>query len=347
MTKRTSVETHYDARRPPSYRETFRRHRGLLCLPIVLSVLVASYVVIGKPPVYSSTASLWVDTPPPTPSTIGANAPAMAQTPATAEQILLSELMSTRSFARAVAAKSPLGRQADVDTDVGFAKLAASLSRVSSNVAGPQVLQISYSGPSAAVAGSTLAAVVDELQRQSKEYANKHNGAVRAHYRDQVVETSQALARARDRVTAYLNAHPRAGESDPNLTALTAAQATAAEQLAQARTDQSEAAGGRNGGWATQVIDEPSRPVQVSGGKKKLAMMILAGLIGGGLVSFLGVVALTPGKRDPWEDEMFPVDLPGDELSAADPWESEVPAAEGGRRLVVPWSGPSGDVDKP
>ena len=37
-----------------------------------------------------------------------------------------------------------------------------------------------------------------------------------------------------------------------------------------------------------------------------MAEMILGGLLAGMLVSFLGVVALTPARRrDPWEDELL------------------------------------------
>jgi uncharacterized protein involved in exopolysaccharide biosynthesis len=346
-TKELTVETANDARRSTSYRDTFRRHRILLCLPIVLAVIVASFVVLSKPPRYSSTVSVWVDAPPPTASTVGANAPVLAQSPAAGEQSLLSELLATRAFVRSVAAKSLLRKHVgDPASHAGSVKLGKALSKVSSTVAGPQVLQISFEGPSPAVASSTLTAVVNELWRQSKTFISKHNDAVEAHYRNQEKTASTALTRARDRVTAYLRAHPQASASDPTLATLTAAQTTASDDVAQARTDLNQAAGGRAGGWSLEVIDSPSRPVQVSGGKKKLVMMIFAGIIGGGLVSLLGLVALTPGKREPWEDEMPAGPWDAEQLPGPGSWGDEVPTLAAGRRVVVPWAPSGGDPDK-
>ena len=43
--------------------ETFRQHRVLLSLPIVLAGLIAGFLVFTSRPSYVSTASLWVDTP--------------------------------------------------------------------------------------------------------------------------------------------------------------------------------------------------------------------------------------------------------------------------------------------
>ena len=60
------------SRRETSYRETFRRHRKLLCTPMVLGALAAALFLFGMGRTYTSTASLWVDTAAPLPSSIGA-----------------------------------------------------------------------------------------------------------------------------------------------------------------------------------------------------------------------------------------------------------------------------------
>ena len=38
--------------------------------------------------------------------------------------------------------------------------------------------------------------------------------------------------------------------------------------------------------------------------KSKLVEVIFAGMLGGALVSFLAVVALTPAKKESWDDEL-------------------------------------------
>src|SRR3954471_19446894 len=93
-----------------SYRETFRRHRKLLCLPVVLGGLAAAFFLFGTGKTYSSTASLWVDTTATAPSSVGdgSGSTPLAQPPAVAEQSLLSELLTTRAFTASVAQNSLL-----------------------------------------------------------------------------------------------------------------------------------------------------------------------------------------------------------------------------------------------
>src|SRR5207248_5664402 len=49
------------------------------------------------------------------------------------------------------------------------------------------------------------------------------------------------------------------------------------------------------------VVDRASFPVGPASGKKKELLTIVGGLFAGLLISFLGAVALTPGKRDAWD----------------------------------------------
>ena len=107
-------------------------------------------------------------------------------------------------------------------------------------------------------------------------------------------------------IDAYLVDHPHAtNQSDPNFSALTSAENAAGNQLAQANSSLSQAAGSENTpGWVVKVIDPPSAGIAVGPGKKKDIELILAGVLGGALIRFLGVVALTPAKKDAWEDEI-------------------------------------------
>jgi hypothetical protein len=72
-----------------------------------------------------------------------------------------------------------------------------------------------------------------------------------------------------------------------------------------------------------------------------MAEVIVGGALGGLLVSFLAVVALTPAKKELWEDELpiggplFP-DVPSDPFGAASPG---VPTATEDSALASTWSG--------
>src|SRR5436853_461082 len=99
-----------DKSKPPSaaYRETFRRHRKLFCMPPILGALAAALFLFGMGKTYKSTASLWIDTAPPAPSSVGAStgSASLPEPPATAEQAILSELLTTKAFAASVAETS-------------------------------------------------------------------------------------------------------------------------------------------------------------------------------------------------------------------------------------------------
>jgi hypothetical protein len=58
----------------------------------------------------------------------------------------------------------------------------------------------------------------------------------------------------------------------------------------------------------------PSPAVSLAPSKKKMIGVILGGALAGALASFLAVVAMTPAKKEEWEDELplgSPTDLDG------------------------------------
>ena len=289
-----------DKNKPPStsYRETFRRHRKLLCLPMVLGALAAAFFLFGTGKTYKSTANLWVDTAPPVPSSVSANGGAtLAEPPAAAEQGILSELLTTRSFAVSVvkaASRGKAGEQAAALLGNG---------KVVAFATGPQVLQINYSASSPAVAQSVLAAIVTQLRVYTDRLAASHDQATAAYDRAQVKTAATALSSARSSVATYHAQHPGATAStDPTYASLVAAETNAATQLAQANTTLSQAKNSQ--GWSIQVTDAPGPGATTPLRKSKIGEVILAGVLGGVLVSFLAVVALTPGKKEAWEDEL-------------------------------------------
>lgn len=315
-----------DKSKPPStsYRETVRRHRNLFCMPIILGALAAAFFLLGTGRTYKSTASLWIDTAPTMASSLNSNSGPLAEPPASAEQGILSELLTTGSFVSSVAEHSLLGKSlGSADAIRANAPGLLANGQVVQTVPGGQVLQISYSASSPAMAESVLGALIAQLRNYTDRLTAQHAQAAVAYDRDQVKVAETALATARGNVTAYQAQHPGVTRSDTNYVSLVSTENNAATQLARANTALSQVTGTGNGGWSIQVIDPPGQASTTPLGKKKIAEVILGGALGGLLVSFLAVVALTPAKKEVWEDELpiggpfFP-DVPSAEPSRAE-----------------------------
>ena len=303
-----------------TYRQTFRRHRLLLSVPIVVAVLIAGALTVMSPKSYMSTASLWVDNPATTDSSLGNLNPAMTP-PSTQEQNVLTELLSTQGFALAVAHRSSLASYLASHSGGGITSIlsggggslndrimaALAAPGVTTTVPGPQVLQISFTGPAPAVAQSTLNAIVAELQMDSTSFSRQHSQGAIQYYTGQVETATHALLAARNQADAYRAQHPNSQPGDPNLAAFQTAETSAGTELAQAQAGLSAAKAALNGrstASQVQVIDNAILPTAPTSGKKKQLEGILAGLAAGLLISFLGTMALTRRESDPWEDEL-------------------------------------------
>jgi hypothetical protein len=291
----------YEKKSPPptSYRQTWRRHRKLLSVPMILGAVVAAFFALHHAKTYASTASLWVDTTANVPSSVGSNDSGFTSAPpAASEQQIMNELLTTHAFVASVA-KGSLLSAAALDPK-----------QITSTVDGSQVLTIKYSGPSPAATQRVVEAIVGQLRDYNSTLTAQHSQAAVAYETNQVKIAQQALAAARNATDTYMAQHPNAGPQDPNYAALATAQTNAATELGQANTALSQASGtSQAGGWMIQVIDPPSVASTVAYGKKKMLEVILGGVFGGLLVSFLAVVALTPAKQEVWEDEL-PVGKP-------------------------------------
>jgi uncharacterized protein involved in exopolysaccharide biosynthesis len=272
-----------------------------------------------------STASLWVDNPASAQSSLGNQDPAMLP-PAQQEQNVVMELLTTRDFALAVGRNSSLGHYLATHTSPGGFGPSALLSRLSgagtlesrimdalgsgsvtTAVPGPQVLQINYSGPTPGVAQSTLQAIISELQKASLRFSQARDREAVSYYQGQSQAASKAVASARAQASSYLAQHPNAGSGDPNLTALQTAQSNASTQLTQANQNLTTALTALTRGSAgssVHVIDAADTPTGPVSGKKQMLLAIVGGLFAGALISFLGLVALTPGKPPQSDDEL-------------------------------------------
>jgi len=309
-----------------TYRQTFRRHRLLLSVPIVIAVLIAGALSVMSPKSYLSTASLWVDNPATTDSSLGNLNPAMTP-PSTQEQNVATELLATQGFDLKVGHASALGSYLAAHRGGGIpilssgggsldSQIIAALQppAVITSVPGPQVLQISFTGPTPAVAQSTLQTIITELQKDSATFSQQHSQGAIQYYSGQVNTATQALLALRNQADAYRSQHPTAPASDPNLAAFQAAESSAGSQIAQAQAGLSAAKAALQGGSIGSevgVIDNATLPTGPTSGKKKQVEGILGGLVAGLLISFLGTIALTRRESDPWEDELADAAGPG------------------------------------
>jgi hypothetical protein len=292
----------------PRYMDTYRQHRLLFLLPLLIGMLLAVWTNLGKPTLYRASTSLWSDT-----AGGSANDLSGAPPPAAQEQTTLNELLRTQYFPTAVAKHGPLEDYLKTHTSEGWgpgavlAKLkgpatlddriasALSTKRVTSLVLGPHVLKISFDGPTAEVAYGTLKTLVKDFERQrSALRADALNS-----YRDAVASASKALSDARSEIATYIREHPGVSASDPQMRGLVHAERNALDQLSGASEGLSEAANSSLGSsQATlRIVDPPEIPLAPYSTHKKFAFSIFAGLFVGALVSILGIVALTKTGR--------------------------------------------------
>jgi uncharacterized protein involved in exopolysaccharide biosynthesis len=307
--KGSALKRATDDTSPPSasYRETYQRHRTLFRVPVVLGAVAAAFMLFSSSASYTSTASLWVDTAAPVASSIGADGtPTLSEPPASSEQGILTELLTTDSFANSVVKSSVLGK--DLGSVAAIRKNAPKLierGQVTAIPTGGQILNISYTGSSRTTSESVLGGIVAQLRAYNSSLAAEHSAAAVDYDREQVTLDEAALTTANTNLKAYVAAHPKAGKADPSYLSLSSAQNTAVTELGQANTTLNQATGSREAGsWTIHVLDAPSPAVSKTPSKKKMIEVILGGAFGGLLVSFLAVVALTPAKKESWEDEL-------------------------------------------
>jgi uncharacterized protein involved in exopolysaccharide biosynthesis len=293
----------------PTYSEVFRAYRLRFLVPVVLAGLIALWAGFSAPKMYRAGATLWSDSPDASSAVFG------AQPPATQDQQLLDELLTTRFFEESVARSSPLGAYLRTHTsDRGGPsallarlrgpksyddRLAAALGakRVTSEVKGPHVLDVNYDAQTPELAMKTLNALIKQFRIQRTAL----QADALAASQKQVTSAAQTLTATREKLSRYLGQHPGAGRNDPELQALAIAEREAATTLANASDTMNQAtvavANGSGDQTVLKVIDSPQLPTAPTTGKKKLVETFVGGLFAGAIVSFLGVFTLTRRQR--------------------------------------------------
>lgn len=274
------------------YLETFFRHRIAVCLPVVVALLGAVAYVVLSGRSYQSTVDMWADNPLPAASSI--DQATNGVTPAGQEASVLTELLTTRSFAYDVASHSQLGLQHESATQL----IATLQKQVAVSTPGPQILRIAATAPTSPEAVGTARAVAKEFSAQLSSVRSSRAQALVSYYSSQLNLLSQQLTQAEQQVSSYVASHPGASAngSDTNLTSLTSAVTSAQEQYQSVQAKYSQASAGlqeANAGSVSRVIDGPQQPAVAQSRKKRIIFAGVGGLVGGLVVSILVLLALT------------------------------------------------------
>jgi hypothetical protein len=308
------------------YRDTFRRHRTLFSVPVVVSVAFAAWFAFGAARVYRSTASLWIDNGPAQASSLADVPTATASTdpelsnPAFIEQSILSELLGAPTFSLTVGNQSLLRRFVESGSRGGFSpavllhrgggstdyQIARSISAgVSSDVAGPQVLKLTYTGPTPAVAQSVLVSLIRHLDGAAP-ISSTLAVTEQLFFEQAQTEATRAVANALASAEAYKKEHPSVSEqTDPIYAALLAAVRKTNRALSNSSVAVSSASRGQGGSKALmRVIDPPSLPAAATVSSRQMALGLLGGLFAGLLMTALAVVVATPDHQRRWDREL-------------------------------------------
>ena len=297
----------------PRYRTTFRRHRLLFLLPVLLGMVFGLLVALGSPTLYRSNATLAIKSLDTSASQFG------ALPPAAQNQAMLTELLATRTFVDNVAVKSPLEEYLKTHTSLGWGpttllkralkgpptleeRIAEALSpkRVTSTLPGSDLLEIGFEAPDPELARSTLRVLISEFLRQRTRLQGNALTAATA----QFTRARTQLTRAQTDLTTYSQSHPGSTTTtDPELKALTSAVLQAVRGVRAAANVMNTASAAVSGGTGlpttVSIFDEPRLPIGPTTGKKRVVELAIVGAFVGALLSFLGIMFLSrPETRE-------------------------------------------------
>jgi uncharacterized protein involved in exopolysaccharide biosynthesis len=269
------------------YFTVFRKHKLLVSLPLIITLICAVGYEMKQPRQYVSSATLWADSPVPNDTTL-LSAP--NPSPAGAEAGVLSELLQTHQFLDNVLKRDP-----------GAQFLVGHLKDVSLTTPGPQVLVVSVTAKSPTAGSNANQALIDEFLTQVKSDTSLRAVALQNYYKQQLDTAANALSAAQEQLGQYLRTHPGSSGStnDPAATQLAGTVAAAQQQYATAQSNYNSAGLQLSAGASLSelhVIDKPQIPAGPKSRKKKLLFAGVGGLLGGVVLS-LSLLAMLVATR--------------------------------------------------
>lgn len=321
----------------PAYRQTFRQHRKLLITPIVVASAIAAYFSFSTDPVYRSNAAVWVDNSPAVSSAMDGSTAATSSS-ATAAEIDPGADGAGSPTTTAAAPNGPAGLEAQVlyelllspqfDIQVGHGSLlprllsggsapssladdaaAAQLApKVQAWATGPQVLQLSYDGPSPAVSRSVLQSLIKQMGAAGSEFGDTLGKTASSFYNNQLTAAQTELVGNEGSLASYARKHPGANAgNDATYRALATEVRLAEQQEASvaAASSQANTEASSNAGSATiRVIDAPSLAAGPMTGMASKLTGVIGGAFAGLIVSLVALVLLTPRGKMHWDGDV-------------------------------------------
>jgi hypothetical protein len=300
-------------------------------LPIIIAVLFSAWFSLGGARTYRSTATLWVDNGPAEGSSLYTMAAAAAaasignysatEGPANFEQQILGEMLQTPTFDVAVAKASSLPGFYASGAKTGFSpavllnrpngppvyQAAASVAAGAKTATrGPQVLELSYTGPTPALAQNVLASLITQTERAAPAYSNDFARQEQTFFQEANDSAARAQANAQASLAVYKRQHPYAtARTDTIYAALAQSLKTTKTALTSTTAAVQSFQGPGPGMKATiSLIDKPSLPDGPTVSTSDAAVGVLGGLFAGLLISFLAVFMATPDSHERWDSEL-------------------------------------------
>jgi hypothetical protein len=268
------------------------------------------------------------------PSGGGDGGPASSGTPGPAgpaglEAVVVSELLLSPSFDLAVGRSSLLprfvesggsaggfspsvllaGGSGDVPPSAAEDTAAAVLAPdVKAGPVGPQVLELSYDGPSPVVSRSVLRSLVRQIGVAGSAFGDSIGKTASAYYQHELAAAMSEAAGNQGALATYARAHPRSDSgNDAAYRALATEVVLAKARLTSVQAASSQAATEAQSNDANalmKVIDPPTLPTgPVTGLVSKLSGVV-GGAFAGAVMSLLALIALTPRARMRWDAEV-------------------------------------------
>jgi uncharacterized protein involved in exopolysaccharide biosynthesis len=242
--------------------------------------------------------------------------------PATVVQAELTQLLDSDTFDLALGDKSLLRAYlASTTRPRGFSPTAllshskGSLSyqiersiheHVSSAVSGPQVLSLSYTGPTPSVSRSVLSSLLTQLKGKTRQLGIDFSIAEDRYYVRQLSYRQTDAASLQQAAASYLRLHPTAtAATDTIYAALLSAARSSSSKLATpaaaiARAARLDPAGGTP---LIKLIDAPTLPIRPVKGIGAELEGVLAGAFAGLVLSLMVTILLTPASATRWDQD--------------------------------------------
>lgn len=282
----------------------------LFALIILLCAFLGLSQALGAPKLYRSNATLSFPS-------LDSSSQFGATPPAAQSQEMLNELLATRAFPQAVAAKSPLGAYLKHHTSTGSGpitvlknllkgsptyddRIATALGpkRVTSLPAGSELLSVSFEAPTAALAQSTLVVLTKHFLHERAQL----QGAALTAANEQLKTAKIQLQQAQEALRNYARSNPASptnGDTEHRTLANAQLQATMQVRAAAAAVATASLNFGSGVPLTAGIIDHPNLPVGPTTGKKRVGELTIVGAFVGALISFGLIVLMSRNREEP------------------------------------------------